>query len=259
MLGLAVQYPNQAQPENDPPIFNIDSLITFSPLVAHHHGLDVTQHEADVVEEPASQSGVNQVLNINHSAVVSHHSQDVAHHAVDVVDEPASHEGVHQVSKLNHSTVASHQDDRILQLGDVSQVLLCQSDPALISHCNQDDVHYVAGRAVKAVSTGRGQQGCKTTIDLSRDICSLNPEATSFTQRDRNLVQHGRLYPDLLEDWNHVQQVQSGGVGNIDVGNTDTWDMGMTNSGMSKLGGQSQLQLPFQMMEDIPAVLDLQG
>ena len=88
----------------------------------------------------------------------------------------------------------------------------------------------------------------------------LNPEAEVFQVRDKNLVHHDKLYPDLVGDWAHVQQVQAGGVGNTTIGTGTLWDSDRDKT--SNLRGtasvrEPQLLLPFQMCEDIPSVLGL--
>ena len=54
---------------------------------------------------------------------------------------------------------------------------------------------------------------------------SLNPDASVFMRMDKGLVHRGKLYPDLQEDWEHVQQVQAGGVGDLSVGSDHLWKL----------------------------------
>ena len=90
----------------------------------------------------------------------------------------------------------------------------------------------------------------------------LNPAADCFQVRDRNLVHKGRLYPDLVDDWDQVQRVQAGGVGTEDVVGASAWDRGMpattcTEGGRGRLGDKSEPKLPFHELEDITEVLGI--
>ena len=78
--------------------------------------------------------------------------------------------------------------------------------------------------------------------------------------RDKNLVHRGVLYSDLQEDWDHVQQVQAGGVGNPSMVTTELWKTskeGASRPNTGKTLGQVEPLLPLQLIEDIPEVLGL--
>ena len=94
---------------------------------------------------------------------------------------------------------------------------------------------------------------------------TLNPEAESFLVRDPALVHQGRLIPDLGRDWDHVQQVQAGGVGDPGETLVDQWNE--CNMIASRLGSQARANhssanqsepvLPFQLLDDVSDVLGL--
>ena len=94
---------------------------------------------------------------------------------------------------------------------------------------------------------------------------TLNPEAESFLVRDPALVHQGRLIPDLGRDWDHVQQVQAGGVGDPGETHVDQWNE--CNMIASRLGSQARANhssanqsepvLPFQLLDDVSDVLGL--
>ena len=170
------------------------------------------------------------------TALASHHDQDDTHQ-VFAADRPSSPGGVHQVHRLISTALASHQYDGGVHQAAVIQPAVCQPN-TVVNIGNTETVRLE---------------------NIPEENYALNPEAESFEVRDRNLVHQGSLYPDLVMDWDHVRQVQAGGVGNKVAGSEDLWDTS-ANTTYSRAGqsrGQSEPLLPFQMVEDIPAVLGL--
>jgi hypothetical protein len=96
-----------------------------------------------------------------------------------------------------NTALASHQEDGGIHQVAVSPVPVSQQTTALQS---------------KGTERGRLDICRHKSNIIPESNCTLNPEAASFQVRDRNLLHHGKLYPDLVEDWDHVQQVQAGGV-----------------------------------------------
>ena len=93
---------------------------------------------------------------------------------------------------------------------------------------------------------------------------SLNPEAETFQHRDPDLVHNGKLTPDICGDWDHVQQVQAGGVGDPGTAVDHLWNCGgvgtnpvdkiITNV-YTNSGNQPEPELPFQSLDDLEDVL----
>ena len=94
----------------------------------------------------------------------------------------------------------------------------------------------------------------------------LNPNAEQFQLRDRGLVLHGRLEPDLDKDWSHVQKVLAGGAGDLDE---DTLQVQRQWSTMNPIGTAAvtpqqesstilvEPVLPFSDLDDLAEVLDI--
>ena len=98
--------------------------------------------------------------------------------------------------------------------------------------------------------------------ESTASAADLNPEAVSFTCRDPALLHKGRLAPDLAEDWEQVQRVHHGGVGDEGVGLISRWQTGSEierfySRKSSRQHEQSRLvnALPFRTMDDIPSLL----
>ena len=66
---------------------------------------------------------------------------------------------------------------------------------------------------------GLAEQGA----NVKTVVGSLNPDAPTFSVRDQSLVHRGILVPDLVENWEHVQRVQLGGVGDEGIVNSSAW------------------------------------
>ena len=133
-----------------------------------------------------------------------------------------------------------------------------QVQAAVDRHVSHGDDHDVDDHQPEIVEIEANAGGI--VRELPTESHGLNPEADSFTARDSNLVHHGRLYPDLGEDWAHVQQVQAGGVGHEVPVSADMWNKcnaGSTIVESHKGRVDSEPLLPFHMTEDIPAVLGL--
>ena len=58
--------------------------------------------------------------------------------------------------------------------------------------------------------------------DCSR-FSQLNPNVATFKMRDPKLIHRGVLVPDLNLDWEHVERVQLGGVGNSLTADKNLW------------------------------------
>ena len=133
-----------------------------------------------------------------------------------------------------------------------------QVQAAVDRHVSHGDDHDVDDHQPEIVEIEANTGGI--VRELPTESPGLNPEADSFTAIDSNLVHHGRLYPDLGQDWAHVQQVQAGGVGHEVPVSADMWNKctaGSTIEESHKGRVDSGSLLPFHMTEDIPAVLGL--
>ena len=98
--------------------------------------------------------------------------------------------------------------------------------------------------------------------ESTASAADLNPEAVSFTCRDPALLHKGRLAPDLSEDWEQVQRVHHGGVGDEGVGLISRWQTSSEIESSytrksSRQHEQSRLvdALPFKNMDDIHSLL----
>ena len=97
----------------------------------------------------------------------------------------------------------------------------------------------------------------------SRNGNRLNPEATLFRARDPKLIHKGVLIPDLDEDWEQVQRVQLGGVGDDGGVDNSSWEKSLVvNTGQPRTRTSqpvkiAELQLPFHDIEDIPGILGI--
>ena len=175
---------------------------TTTALASQHNGL----HKVKQVDNPALAShqfdgGVHHVA-VNHNAKITtapNSHQDGPHQEIVVVERPASLDGVHQVTQLVNHALDSPQNDGGVHLAAVTNVGVVQAENT---------------------GSSRLEAGIETS-GLSGIDSILNPEASSFRLRDRNLVHQGRIVPDLVQDWDHVQQVQAGGVGDPFRGSVD--------------------------------------
>ena len=107
--------------------------------------------------------------------------------------------------------------------------------------------------------------GEQTQVTISNGNHTLNPEAEAFRVRDAALVHQGRLTPDLGRDWEHVQQVLAGGVGELG----DTVDALWKKGNVIATRSDSQVRanhnsaspaepvLPFQLLDDLSDVLGM--
>ena len=88
--------------------------------------------------------------------------------------------------------------------------------------------------------------------DGSRQPAVLNPDAKVFRERDSNLIYKGTLVPDLDKDWDHVQRVQAGGVGDLVEAPTKQWETGQVAHRTTLEAGYV---MPFQSENDLTDVL----
>ena len=109
----------------------------------------------------------------------------------------------------------------------------------------------------------RLSMGHSQIIGLDENSSVLNPNAPPFAARDPSLMHRGRLYPDIGADWEQVQRVQLGGVGDTGVVDKHLWKTGLS-AGLSrnrtgKQPGMPDIQttLPFQLTDDIPGLLGI--
>ena len=118
---------------------------------------------------------------------------------------------------------------------------------------------------VSANKTGISS-GAKTGGQIRDGITchTLNPLASQFRARDPNLLHKGRLVPDLDADWEHVQRVQLGGVGDAGVVDSSTWETSSRASTvqptvlMEKLSlPNTESALPFRLVDDVPGLLGI--
>ena len=257
MLGQAVHNHPQVQT-----LAPHDSLLS--------HAQDRNHHE--VVDGPTSREGVHQVpdvVNVTSPALVIHCSPGGIHNEAGTVTRLASQVRTQRVSQMPNSALVSLHGHKAADENTTASTKCAHQVSALSSNHNSGDVHQVAVSNVVVnqpetvpshvpENNGNGNdKTCYNSNELPTDVSSLDPEAASFILRDKNLVQHGRLYPDLAEDWDHVQQVQAGGVGNIVAGNVHLWENGAINSRAGHVGGKLESLLPFKLVDDIPAVLGL--
>ena len=151
--------------------------------------------------------------------------------------------------------------------------------PTLVSHQNSCDIHLVVDNA-SAPSSQQNDAVVHEAVDGSQPIylgtivdpsvamvdtimidpktCQvpLNPEASAFKIRDPSLVHRGTIYPDLVHDWQQVQQVQAGGVGYQDSQVQELWEGQV--SGTRLVGSPAIVKeplLPFEHLEDMTDIL----
>ena len=195
---------------------------------------------------------------------------------------PVSHllDGAHQVVVATCTPVVQVNDDQDM-LASQREIFSVPEQYSLTVNTNDVDTPAIGSQGVDGVHqvldvpashqgshevTATGQQIASQlrlvcqTAQLQENDCVLDPDAAVFRMRDKNLVHRGILHPDLQENWDHVQQVQAGGVGFADEVITGSWDtskIGSATSCTGTLHAQSEPVLPFQQLEDIPAFLGL--
>ena len=143
-------------------------------------------------------------------------------------------------------------------LGDSHQehdVVIRPASPVDVHHVPATPTHVPASHQVVSSDLSSGVN----IIDTAEYGPGLNPTVDSFQVRDRNLVHQGRLYPDILDDWDHVQRVQAGGIG-TGVDSSFSWSTGgatSTCNKMDKSKDKLDLILPFQDLDNIPELLGI--
>lgn len=118
------------------------------------------------------------------------------------------------------------------------------------------DVSHTSSSLARSISTLTDVQTSSPVQVFEREaslpFSVLDPEAAPFLVHNVNLVQQGKLYPDLDGDWAQVQQVMAGGVGELGtIG--DLWNKSQVreaNSMSSNTEGQMDCILPYQLLED---------
>ena len=196
---------------------------------------------------------------------VSHPNGGGAHQEAVAAHAPVSHHnggGAHQEAVATHDPVSHHNGGGRESFHQVPEPVTF----APVSH-NHDGIHQVASDSHTLLSEGSGvarQPEMVTAFEATTAKSvpvgnhTLNPGAIAFQARDTSLVHQGRLYPDLLEDWEHVQQVQAGGVGEMEDGTENLWKQATSaRKGMGQSLTQPEHTLPFQMLEDFSEVLGL--
>ena len=144
--------------------------------------------------------------------------------------------------------------------GDVHQDAATGERPASLHHDHQAPAsHHISSGDVHQVAVSQEAVGQEVTACTPS---ALNPDVAPFQVRDKSLVHHGTIYPNLVEDWDHVQRVMAGGVGNDDEGTARLWASSSSRNiptcrGAELLSDNSEPILPYQMMDDIPAELGL--
>ena len=208
-------------------------------------------HEADL-DPPASDS----------------HFQGDAHHVTEVIGGPVSHlhRGVHQAPEsaeviggpVSHLHRGVHQAPQSVLTASVRHPTEGGAHQTIASSQNhvKDKCQVIEPEGNDSVI-----YGFHSINTIPDNTHALDPNAASFNIRDSSLVHHGKLQPDLEEDWEQVQQVQAGGVGHVVGGKAvDLWRK--TNARASRpttvksLVQHGQI-LPFQLHEDIQEVLGL--
>ena len=150
-------------------------------------------HEADL-DPPASDS----------------HFQGDAHHVTEVIGGPVSHlhRGVHQAPQSVLTASVRHPTE-----GGAHQTI-ASSQNHVKDKC----------QVIEPEGNDSFSYGFHSINTIPDNTHALDPNAASFTIRDSSLVHHGKLQPDLEEDWEQVQQVQAGGVGHVVGGKAvDLW------------------------------------
>jgi hypothetical protein len=90
--------------------------------------------------------------------------------------------------------------------------------------------------------------------------CILNAEAEVFVARDDSRIHPGRMGVSILDDICHVQRVQAGGVGVLDMSVATSWNNGPVaghRTDISTGRGWSGNDMPFHGVESIPDVLGI--
>ena len=84
----------------------------------------------------------------------------------------------------------------------------------------------------------------------------LNPDAELFVMRDPDRVHRGVLIPDLAENWDQVQRVQSGNAGDPSTVTVEIWN---TPSCGTKSGPEAGMldELPFQKVHNLGDILGI--
>ena len=261
-LGLAVQHQSQAQSTQQ--VCSTSQGQLLEAVVRGHDGA----HQ------------VATVAPISHKQVVLQHGQDGDHQVAAVA--PVSHQqaglqhgqdGVHQVAVQSApvSLFIATEVPLSSPYKPCSSVGVYHGAEEIPAHVSQHDAGSHAAQydtgdlrpLTELVSNERASQS--TTLPVDHGIHTLNPEAEIFCVRDPTLVHQGRLLPDLGRDWDHVQQVQAGGVGDLGETVDNQWNessmittrLGSEARANHSSANQSEPILPFQLLDDVSDVLGL--
>ena len=208
------------------------------------------------------------VLDSQHPVVISA-CRNVGIHQVQHEDVPVSR---HQVAADAFSSVSVHH-------GQLEEVCDSQHPKAASGiagvHQGQSGGHGVsysqhsgalrqvaASHLPEKINSLNGNGQCKESENVN--CLNLNPDAVPFKNREPGLLHRGVLVPDLNSDWEHVQRVALGGIGDCGVVDTEPWQMGLgTGIKPSKHDADKQelsktgSVLPFQLTDDIPGLLGI--
>ena len=199
--------------------FPLGRAVQYKQQVQHSSNLQ--QPQANLKE---TDSSVKDTPMARHTPVSHQHTRDV-HLVVHDVIYPASH----------HNAVGAHQAT------DVSQPRSIRNEsvehPGMIENPERLSAESAAGVIADGSST------------------TLNPDASSFIVRDPALVHRGILYPDLVNDWDQVQQVQAGGVGQPGAADCTLWQGQVSGTQSRKAQASHKDVLPYAILEDISDVL----
>ena len=175
---------------------------------------------------------------------------------------PSDHKSVRTVQfTLGRTVLQGQQAHDLHQLGN--------SEPDHLVQSNEDSTQH----SQSEVTLETYQSNLSNAGDVSQVVAvqygdnpnaGLNPQAEEFTARDPVLVHKGRLYPNLDDDWTHVQRVGAGGVGDSQPRGSNVWDSAVISTPVEREAhsANSNLQqpvndLPFHLVDDIPDVLGL--
>ena len=161
----------------------------------------------------------------------------------------------------DNSVFGVNEDSEDISQLPISQHKSCtqgQSQPAIPEDASED-IHSLHSRINNSLDAFDGNR----EVVQSEITSALNPAATSFQVRDRDLVHNSVLTVDLASDWEHVQQVQAGGSGRFSMDGRHQWN-NTTGTGLGDglhasqtCTSQPEPVLPFQLLDDFEDVLGL--
>ena len=148
--------------------------------------------------------------------------------------------------------------------------VLTSQHPAVVvgrsyERSNADHRHGVHQRAASFVPATASHVPANVQSTEPRELGSqhLNADASPFKVRNPDLLHRGRLVPDLDADWEQVQRVQSGGVGDVGVVDSNAWgackadNISLSSMARERKSFDAESALPFQLTDDIPGLLGI--